>query len=105
MTQLVLNIESPSVARAIKALVKNIAGVEIAGPNPKKRKTGFELAMEDVKEGRLIEYSSVKEMIAAAKKMKYTLKTTKQYAKQLKKCLKRGCDESSCYYGNMMMTT
>lgn len=26
--------------------------------------------------------------------MKYTLKTTKQYAKQLKKCLKRGCDES-----------
>lgn len=26
--------------------------------------------------------------------MKYTLKATKQYAKQLKKCIKRGYDES-----------
>ena len=26
--------------------------------------------------------------------MKYILKTTKQYVKQLKKCIKRGCDES-----------
>lgn len=68
MTQLVLNIESPSVARAIKALVKNIAGVEVVGTRPKKKKTGFELAMEDVRNGRLIEYSSVKEMIDAAKK-------------------------------------
>ena len=68
MTQLILNIESPSVARAIKALVKNIAGVEIVGTKLRKKKTGFELAMEDVKAGRLIEYSSIKEMIAEAKK-------------------------------------
>lgn len=68
MTQLILNIESPSVARAIKALVKNIAGVEIVGAKLRKKKNGFELAMEDVKNGRLIEYSSVKEMIDAAKK-------------------------------------
>lgn len=68
MTQLILNIESPSVARAIKALVKNISGVEIVGAKLRKKKTGFELAMEDVKDGRLIEYSSVKEMIEAAKK-------------------------------------
>lgn len=68
MTQLVLNIESPSVARAIKALVKNIAGVEVVGTKPKRKKTGFELAMEDVNNGQVIEYSSVKEMIAAAKR-------------------------------------
>ncbi len=68
MTQLILNIENPSVARAIKALVQNIAGVEIVGTKLRKKKTGFELAMEDVKAGRLIEYSSVQEMIDAAKK-------------------------------------
>ena len=68
MTQLILNIESPSVARAIKSLLKNIAGVEIVGVSPKKKKTGFELAIEDVKAGRVTEYSSVEEMIEAAKK-------------------------------------
>ncbi len=68
MTQLILNIESPSVARAIKSLVKNIAGVEVVGVRPKKKKTGFELAIEDVKAGRVTEYSSVEEMIEAAKK-------------------------------------
>ncbi|MDE6856523.1 MAG: hypothetical protein K2J34_08675, partial [Muribaculaceae bacterium] len=67
MTQIILNIESPSVARAIKALVRNIAGVEIVRTKLKKNKTGFELAMDDVKAGRLTEYSSVKEMIAKAK--------------------------------------
>ena len=67
MTQIILNIESPSVARAIKALVRNIAGVEIVRTKLKKNKTGFELAMDDVKAGRLTEYSSIKEMIAKAK--------------------------------------
>ncbi|MDE6342272.1 MAG: hypothetical protein K2K93_08145 [Muribaculaceae bacterium] len=68
MTQIVLNIESPSVARAIKSLVKNIAGVEIVGEKQKKKKSGFDLAMEDVKAGRVTEYSSVEEMIETAKK-------------------------------------
>ncbi|MDE6695794.1 MAG: hypothetical protein K2K25_02845 [Muribaculaceae bacterium] len=68
MTQLILNIESPSVARAIKSLVKNIAGVEVVGLRSKKKKSGFELAMDDVKAGRLTEYSSVEEMIETAKK-------------------------------------
>ena len=67
MTQIILNIESPSVARAIKAFVRNIAGVEIVRTKLKKNKTGWELAMDDVKAGRLTEYSSVKEMIAKAK--------------------------------------
>ena len=68
MTQLILNIESPSVAKAIKSLVKNIAGVEIVKSKQNKKKTGFDLAMEDIKAGRVTEYSSVQEMIAAAKK-------------------------------------
>ena len=67
MTQIVLNIESPSVARAIKSLVKNIAGVEIVGAKSKKKKSGFDLAMEDVKSGRVTEYASVEEMIETAK--------------------------------------
>ena len=68
MTQIVLNIESLSVARAIKSLVKNIAGVENVGAKPTKKKSDFDLAIEDVKTGRATEYSSVEEMIEAAKK-------------------------------------
>lgn len=66
MTQIVLNVENQSVARAIRALLKNIAGVHIIKPT-KKRKTGYELAMEDVKAGRIKEYSSIKELIDSAK--------------------------------------
>ena len=33
----------------------------------KKRKSGFELAIEDVKEGRVTEYASVKDLIDTAK--------------------------------------
>lgn len=68
MTQIILNIESPSVAKAIKSLVKNISGVEIVTNRPRKKKSGYDLAMDDVRAGRVTEYNSVKELIAAAKK-------------------------------------
>lgn len=67
MTQIVLNIENQSIAKAILSLVKNISGVEVVSPVKRKRKSGIELALEDVKEGRVIEYTSVKDLIAAAK--------------------------------------
>lgn len=67
MTQLVLNIENPSALRALKALVKNMVGVHIA-PKARKQKTGLDLAMEDVKAGRITEYASVADLIKAAKR-------------------------------------
>lgn len=67
MTQLTLNIDNPSALRAIRALVKNMTGVEIAKRKRKMTQTGYELAMEDVRNGNLTEYSSVKELIRAAK--------------------------------------
>lgn len=66
MTQLVLEIENPSALRAIKALVKNMVGVNVAPV--RRRKTGMELALEDVKAGRITEYASVADLISAAKK-------------------------------------
>ena len=67
MTQLVLNIENPSALKALKALVKNMVGVQIASTT-RKSKTGMELAMEDVAAGRITEYESVSDLINAAKK-------------------------------------
>jgi hypothetical protein len=61
MTQIVLNVETPALARLIRSLVKNMTGVHIVS-SKKKKKTGYELAMEDVKNGRVEEYSSVKEL-------------------------------------------
>ncbi len=67
MTQIILNIENQSIAKAILSLVRNISGVEVVSSGRRKRKTGLELALEDVKEGRVTEYASVKDLIAAAK--------------------------------------
>ncbi len=66
MTQIVLNVESQSVARAIRALLKNISGVQILPPK-KIKKSGYELAMDDIKAGRITEYSSIEELIESAK--------------------------------------
>lgn len=66
MTQIVLNVENQSVARAIRALLKNISGVHILKPK-RKKKSGYELAMDDVNAGRIKEYSSIRELIDSAK--------------------------------------
>lgn len=62
MTQIILNIESPSVARDIRNLLKNIAGVHVL-PNPRKKKTGLEEALEDVKAGRVKAFASVDDLM------------------------------------------
>lgn len=67
MTQIVLNIEDQSIAKAILSLVRNMSGVEVVSPVKRRRKSGIALALEDVKEGRVTEYASVKDLIAAAK--------------------------------------
>lgn len=45
-------------ARTIRSLVKNLAGVHIMSEK-KRHKTGFEIAMDDIKAGNVEEFSSV----------------------------------------------
>lgn len=66
MTQLVLNIENPSALKALKELVKNMSGVNIV-KTVKPKKTGIELALEDIQAGRITEYASVADLIRASK--------------------------------------
>lgn len=65
MTQLVLNIENTSALNALKEFVKNMAGIHIESTY---KKTGLDLAMEDVAAGRVTEYASVSDLINAAKR-------------------------------------
>lgn len=68
MTQIVLNIEKPSLVRLIKSLVANISGVHIVSENPKvKNMSKFERAMQDVKEGRVEDFNSVEDLLANVK--------------------------------------
>lgn len=61
MTQLTLNIEKPSVLRALKSLIKEMDGVTIA-KSACKRKSGLEEALEDVRAGRVHHADSVDDM-------------------------------------------
>ena len=54
MTQLILNIENPAILPSLKKVLSALEGVSIAKSVKKAgRKTGLELALEHVREGRV----------------------------------------------------
>lgn len=68
MTQIVLNIEKPSLVRLIKSLVANISGIHIVDVETNvKPLSNFELAMLDIKEGRVEDFDSVEDLLASVK--------------------------------------
>ncbi len=60
MTQLVLTITDPNEASLIKKLLAKFDSVTISKPT-RKRKTGLDEAIEDVKAGRVTHYNSVED--------------------------------------------
>lgn len=67
MTQVVVNIENPSVLSVFKKMVGLMNGVSIAKPvrrkaKAKEEKCGLDLALEDVRAGRINKYDSVEEL-------------------------------------------
>ncbi len=60
MTQITLNIEDPKILPSLKKVLSALKGVSIAKTT--KRKTGLELAWEDVDEGRVNRYESADDM-------------------------------------------
>lgn len=61
MTQLTLTISDPKDVTLIKKLLAKFDSVTISKP-ARKRKTGLDEALEDVKAGRVTRYDSVDEM-------------------------------------------
>ncbi|MCC8037378.1 MAG: hypothetical protein LIP02_04470 [Bacteroidales bacterium] len=61
MTQLLLTIEDESKVSALKKVLQMMDGVYVTKPH-KKRKTGLDLAFEDVAAGRVTKWNSVEEM-------------------------------------------
>ena len=60
MTQIVINIENKDIVPHLKKILNSIEGVSIAKPS--KKKNGIEVAMDDIKAGRLNRYDSVDDM-------------------------------------------
>lgn len=64
MTQLVLNIDDPSILPTLKRVVKAFKGVTIDRPE-KKRKCSLDEALEDVRAGRVYgPFNSVDDLMA-----------------------------------------
>lgn len=64
MTQLVLNIENPSILPSLKKVLSALDGVSIAKPIRKaKRKTELDLALEEVRRGEVTRWESVDELL------------------------------------------
>lgn len=60
MTQFTITIADPKDASLIKKLLSKFDGVTISKP-ARKRKTGLDEALEDVKAGRVTRYDSVED--------------------------------------------
>ena len=61
MTELILTIENESILPSLKKVLGSIDGVKVKKMTHKK-KTGLDLAIEDVEAGRVTEWNSVDEM-------------------------------------------
>ncbi|MCC8120388.1 MAG: hypothetical protein LIP09_16840 [Bacteroidales bacterium] len=67
MTQLMVTIEDSSKVSTIKKLLQMIEGVHVSLPPKKKRKTGIDLAYEDVAAGRVTRYNSFSDFMKEIK--------------------------------------
>lgn len=63
MTQITINVEDKSILPHLTKILEAISGVSVLKPE-KKKKTGFEEAMDDVKAGRVYHASSVQDMFS-----------------------------------------
>lgn len=61
MTELIIEVEDKSILASLKKILSNIDGVKVR-KNTSRKKTGIELALEDVEAGRVTEWNSVDEM-------------------------------------------
>lgn len=61
MNTITIQVEDRSVLSGLKKVLQSMNGVMIV-PAKKKKKTGIEEAMEDIRRGRVKEYGSAKEM-------------------------------------------
>ena len=61
MEQIIINVEDKSILRSLRKILNSLNGVTIAKP-ARKRKTGLDEAIEDVKEGRVYSAENSEEM-------------------------------------------
>ena len=61
METLTIQVEERSVMSGLKKVLKSMNGVVIV-PKHKKKKTGIEEAMDDIRHGRVTEYKSADDM-------------------------------------------
>ncbi len=64
MTQIVLNIENQAIVPHLKKILSAIEGVSIAKEN-KGRKASVDIALDDVKAGRINKYASAQDLFDA----------------------------------------
>ena len=61
MTELTLRVTDDSLLPSFRRLVRSIDGIEIV-PKPRRRKSGIELALEDIAAGRVTVWESAEQM-------------------------------------------
>lgn len=61
MNTITIQVEDSSVMNGLKKVLRSMNGVVIV-PTRKKKKTGIEEAMDDIRHGRVTEYKSAEDM-------------------------------------------
>lgn len=62
MTELVIEVEDKSILASLKKILSNLDGVKVRN-NTRRKKTGFELALEDVEAGRVYSAKDADDLI------------------------------------------
>lgn len=62
MNTLTIQVEDKNILSSLKRVLKTMNGVVIVPPARKRKKTGIEQAMDDVRHGRVTEYESADDM-------------------------------------------
>lgn len=62
MTELIIEVENESILSSLKKVLSSLDGVKIR-KNTARRKTGIELAYEDVKAGRVFSAKNAEDLI------------------------------------------
>ncbi|MDO5342757.1 MAG: response regulator [Bacteroidia bacterium] len=62
MTELIIEVEDKSILASLKKILSNLDGVKVR-KNTSRRKTGIELALEDVEAGRVFTAKDADDLI------------------------------------------
>jgi hypothetical protein len=63
MTQLIINVENKAILPSLRKVLKSIEGISVERATTKKRKCGLDIALDDIRAGRVHKAKNIDELL------------------------------------------